>query len=191
MVTWYRRSPAQPGTGIAASHPITPAQRPWRCDPSGGEDFRTVLEDGDGMLEVGREAFIGCDHRPLIILEPCVRAAYIHHWLNSYCHTLPEQSASTTRAIVGDLGVLMEEPANAMPDVLTDDAVPTSLRKPLYCIPYVSHPRACPGSFDTLLKGKARNFDEVCGLWAYVAHSNGDGGVAYDAVNNGSHVHFD
>src|SRR3982750_2959131 len=68
-----------------------------------GKHLRAVVGDGDGVLEVGREAPVGRLHRPAVVEEHGARPPGVHHGLHGEHVAHPELDATTWRPVVGDL----------------------------------------------------------------------------------------
>src|SRR6266540_1399455 len=89
-----------------------------------GQNLRTVVSDGDRMLEMGRQRTVGGDHGPIVAEDPGVVGTEREHRLDRETDPRLELSSGTPGPVVGDLGLLVHGRADAVPHELADDPEP-------------------------------------------------------------------
>src|SRR5205823_1314338 len=95
--------------------------------PGHRQHFRAVLGEGDGVLEVGREAPVGGDDRPAVVEQERSGGADVDHGLHREHVPHLELDALPRGSVVRDLGLLVHGRADPVADVLPDDRVPGGL----------------------------------------------------------------
>src|SRR5439155_14112468 len=89
----YRSSPAKRLSSEAA-------RKTRSTGRPGGENFWAVFGDGDGVLEVRREALVGGDHRPTVGQETGPPVAHVDHRLDRHDQAGSDQRAPPGFAVV-------------------------------------------------------------------------------------------
>ena len=79
-----------------------------------GEDLKAMGGHQDGVLPLGRQAVILCDDGPAIGKLTDFLAACVDHGLNGKGHALRQLQSGALSAVMQDLRILMEDPANAV-----------------------------------------------------------------------------
>src|SRR6266545_3680863 len=97
-----------PSTSIASSFVML-----WRLRQS-GQDLGAVLGDRDGVLEVGGEAAVGGDRRPVVLEHAHLPGSRSHHGLDGQDHPGLEHRAAAGLAEIRDLRLFMQLAANAV-----------------------------------------------------------------------------
>src|SRR3989454_765837 len=88
----------------------------------------SVLDDGHGVLKVGRQRAILGDHRPLVVEGADAGPPNVYHRLDRDRHAGDEPWPPLRLAIVRDLGLLVEARADPVPHEFPHDGVPCSFR---------------------------------------------------------------
>src|SRR5690606_29559287 len=83
-----------------------------------GQNLHAIRGERDGMLEMGRPTPVGGDHRPPVLQHPDLMGPRVHHGLDGQGQSRPHPHAPPRGPKVGNLGVLMHVPSNAMADEL-------------------------------------------------------------------------
>src|SRR5437667_420891 len=134
-------------------------------------DDRTHLHDGPPVGE--QPGLVGPD---------------VHHWLDRDDQARLEGQALAVRPIVRDRRVLVERPADAVPDVFTDDAEPGALRRGLHRSSDIADPIARSRFGDPGLERPLRRLDQLQGLGRHLADGNRHGRVAVVPLDDGPTV---
>ena len=82
-----------------------------------GQNLRSVIGYGYGMFKVGRKLAVGGNHGPLVIQYLRMPVSQVEHGLDGDAHSNAEQRAHARLPVVGHLGVLVQEPADAVSHV--------------------------------------------------------------------------
>src|SRR6266542_1040283 len=128
---------------------------------AGREDLGAVRGQGDGVLEVGGEGAVRRHDRPAVGQRPRGPVAHVHHGLDGHHHAPFERQALPRLAVVGDLGVLVQRPSDAMADVLPDHAEPGPFDDLLDGAADVAESGALPDLADRGLERLLRHPDEL------------------------------
>src|SRR5918997_2055374 len=167
----------------------------------------TVLRNGDGVLEVGREGAVGrVDGPPIPLAEADIVVAKRDHGLYGEGHPREQRRPRTRAAVVRDLGVLMHLAPDPVGDQIPYDPVTARLGEGLYGVADVAQSMARAHLVrrrgETLPRG-AEQPDDVfrhvsdgdggrrVGYEAFVADTDveGDYVAAFQAVGAGDAVH--
>ena len=80
----------------------------------GGEQDRVALGDDDGVLVVGGEAAVGGADGPAVAVERDAACAGRDDGLDGDDKALSEEMAGAGVGVIGDAGLLVDGPANAV-----------------------------------------------------------------------------
>ena len=104
-----RRGPSSPSRAHPGDEHQPPLRRPDGSGRAGGQDLRTVVGDGDRVLEVGREAAVQRHHGPSVSQHPVRQSPTFT--IGSMATTSPARTLPVAGlAVVGDLRLLVEGP---------------------------------------------------------------------------------
>src|SRR5262245_6502371 len=93
--------------------------------PSGKrQDIRSLGRHRNRVFEVRREAAVTGDRGPAVLADGALGPALVDHRLDREHEALLELRAPGARAVVRDLGLLVELAPDAVTDELADDGVP-------------------------------------------------------------------
>ena len=160
-----------------------------------GQHPGAVHSQGKGVLEMGGLAAVAGDHRPLVLGEVGLLAAEGHHRLHGQRQTLDQLGAAAGSADVRDVRRLVHLGADAVADVVLEDAVVAlAADVALDRVGDVGEPAAEARGGDAgpqRVLGDLQQAAYVVGDGVRTAHRDGDGGVAVPAVHDGAAVEAD
>src|SRR5579862_1446970 len=166
---------------------ISTFRRSGNCQAGGsdgGEDLRAVLGDRDAVLEMGGERTVAGHDRPVVGLHDRLVAAEGEHRLDGQAQAGLDPPAGLAGAVVGDLGILVHRPADAVADELADDAVALRPGHILDRRADVADPVARLGRGDAGHHRQAGRVDQVADGRRRVADEEGPGTVTVPAVDD-------
>ena len=82
------------------------------------KDLRTVLGDGDRVLELGRALPIASAHRPAVTQRLGLRAAHVEHGLDGEYHANPQLITRTGFAMMQHVWQFMQRSADTVADII-------------------------------------------------------------------------
>src|SRR5664279_969540 len=150
----------------------------------GGQDLRSVLGDGDAVLEVGGQRAVPGHDRPVVGQHHRLVAAHGEHRLDRETEARLKLAPDLAAAVVRDLGILVHRPANAMADELADHAVALRPGDVLDGRPDVADVVARLGCRDSGHHGQASRLDQLADRLGWLADEEGPGRVAVPAVDD-------
>src|SRR5437588_5052500 len=150
-----------------------------------GKHLRAVVGDGDGVLEVGRQAPVGRLHGPAVVEEDGAGTPGVHHGLHGEDVAHSELDAPARGPVVGNLGLLMHGRPDPVADVLANDGVAGPLGHRLHSVADVGEPVAVADLGDGGLQALVGDLHQAAGVFAHLAHRDGDRRVAVVALDDG------
>src|SRR5438270_7218125 len=153
-----------------------------------GKHLRALVGDGDGVLEVGRQAPVGRLHGPAVVEEDGAGTPGVHHGLHGEDVAHPELDPPTRRPVVGDLGLLVHRRADPVADVLANDGVAGPLGHRLHGVADVGEPVAVADLSNGGLQALVGDLHQPAGVLAHLAHRDGHSRVPVVALDDGPTV---
>lgn len=162
-----------------------------RLAGSPGEDFRFPGGHEDGVFEMrGRLAILG-DDGPAVVENAHGSHATIDHRFDGEGHAGHEDGAFALRPVVGNLGFLVEAPADAMADKLANDAEAMADDEVLDGSAKIAQPTAGTGVGNRLEQRLLSDSQQSFGIVRDVARGDGGGVVADETGLDDANVDFD
>ena len=157
----------------------------------GGENHRTVIGDGDGVLVVrGGQVVVGRDD-PTVGARAHMVGTHRNHRLDGNDHAGLEANAPPLLSIVRNVGVLVHHAANAMAHIITKHAVTVRLGEGLNGITDVPDMVTGNSLLDGSLKAIARDLAQSLGFGRGGADEKRPSVIADPTVDNGSRIDGD
>src|SRR5439155_5570028 len=177
--------------GARRHGPRQPRRRGARSRP--GQHLRPCLGDGDGVLEVRRILPVASHHGPPVAQGARLVRADVDHRLDRQHQTRAQARVRLPTApqggpVVGEQRVLVRPLADAVADVITDDAVAVRSDHRLDGGADVGDPVADDHRADSRLQALARHFQELVRLCRHLPDRDGARRVAVPAPYHGAMV---
>src|SRR6185436_7032428 len=172
--------------------------KPRRCSSRGyqllnpaahpGKHFRTLFGNRDGMLEMGAGLAVDGYHRPAIFQCLRVQRSHIHHRLEGKHISFFDFWTLARFAVIRNLWILMHPPANAMPDVVTNNRISLGLSVRLdsetNITEMIAHSTLCDRQFQALFS----NAHQLQTILAYIADGDGGCRITHESVEGHPHI---
>src|SRR5918993_1128923 len=149
-----------------------------------GERLGAVVQDGHGVLEVGRAGAVAGGHGPAVGAVEVGRVAVDEHRLDGQGEAVAQARAPAGAAVVVDRRVLVEELADAVAAVVGQDAVAGSVGDLADGVADVGQPVAHPGLGDPGPQGPLGRLQQARRGRVDLANGHGHGGVGVVAVDH-------
>src|SRR5262249_6611978 len=128
------------------------------------------------------------DRGPPIIQDVDRFGPSIHHGFHRQDHAWTQGFQCSWTAVVGNLGSLVELPADAVPDEVPDHAEPQRLHVGLDRVTDVADPVSWPDGPDAGLERLAGGLGEPPGLLGDLTHEHGTGRIPVEALHRDPEV---
>ena len=125
------------------------------------------MMNGDGMLEVGSGLMVLRNHTPIIVEQCNLAISHCNHRLYRYAQTVLQLLPRTTRAVIGNLRVLVHFMANSVTYEFTHDPIALSFCVLLHRIAYISQALANYCLLYTLIQGFLGRIQQLAYSWRH------------------------
>src|SRR5215218_8401976 len=143
----------------------------------------TVLCNGDGVLEVGREGAVGrVDGPPVPLAEADIVVAERDHGLYGEGHPRQQARPRSRRAVVRDLGVFVHLAPDPVGDQVPDDPVTARLGEVLYRMAHITQPVARAHLIRRRGQTLPRGPEQPDDLLGHLPHGDGGRRVGYEPL---------